>query len=94
MVETDLAAVSGRHRALAIAGVLLMLAAGFLVFASLLVAPPWGVAVLWVAWISTAVWAIRTWRRQAFRVLVAGAFVTVFWVGFVLFGDVVLGWTA
>ena len=86
--------VTGAHRGFAIMGAALQLAVGFLVLLSPLMAPPWGVAVLWVVWIATAVWAVRTWRRRVFGPLVAAGTMAVFWVGFINFGDLVLGWTA
>jgi hypothetical protein len=86
--------ITGFHRAFALVGFALLLAVGLLVAASSLVAPPWGVIVLWIVWITAAVWAARTWRRRAFAPLIAGAATIVFWVGFINFGDIVLGWTA
>lgn len=86
--------ISGAHRSVAFIGAVVHLGVAFLVAASSLVAPPWAVVVLWVAWIAAAAWAIRTWRRHAFVPLLAAGLTVVFWVGFITFGDLVLGWTA
>ncbi len=88
------AELSSAHRLFALIGAGLHLAVGFLVFASPLVAPPWGVAVLWVAWLTGVVAGLRVWRRWIFGALLTGAATAVFWVLFILFGDVALGWSA
>lgn len=61
--ESELTAT---HVILAVVGAAVQLVAGFLVAFSSLVAPPWGVAVLWVVWMATTVWGVRNWRRSTF----------------------------
>ena len=82
------------HRGFVAIGALLHLAVGLLVAVSTLVAPAWAVGVLWLVWIGAGLWAMRMWRRLAFAPLIAGGATIVFWVAFVTFGDLVLGWTA
>lgn len=86
--------ITGAHRFLALAGGVMHMAIGFLVAVSSLVAPPWGVLVLWVVWIAASMWAIRAWRRHPLATFAAAGATIAFWVAFVSFGDLVLGWTA
>lgn len=74
-------------------GVLLHLAIGTFYLAAGLVAPLWGVAVLWVVWVAFAVLMWR-WRRHPGRVLaIPFAAAGIWWVVITL-GDRFLGWTA
>lgn len=77
----------------AVFGVLLQLVVGAFYLASGLVAPPWGVALLWTVWVMLSVLMWR-WRKQPFRVLLIPFGAAAFWWGFLTFGDLVLGWTA
>ena len=81
------------HLSLALVGASVQLFAGFFVAFSSLVAPPWGVAVLWTVWMATTVWGVRNWRRSTFAPLIAAGVMAVFWVAFLNVGDLVLGWT-
>lgn len=58
-----------------------------------LVAPLWGVVLLWALWLAGAVliWRLRPTPRLAIWVPLAAIVV---WVAVVTFGDLVLGWTA
>lgn len=82
------------HLLFALIGAALHLVIGFFVAASGLVAPAWGVAVLVVAWLAGAVVAVMRWRRSMFLPLLVACGTAAFWIGFLTFGDVVLGWTA
>jgi hypothetical protein len=86
--------ISGLHRAYVVLGALFHLAAAMLVAVSSLVAPAWGVLVLWAVWGIAAWWAWRRWRTSMFAPLIAAGATAVFWVAFINFGDLVLGWTA
>jgi hypothetical protein len=82
------------HLTVALVGAGTQLVAGFFVAFSSLVAPAWGVGVLWAVWIATTVWGVRNWRRRVFAPLIAVSLMVLFWVAFLNFGDHVLGWTA
>ena len=86
--------ISAAHRAFALVGAALHAAVGLLVLASPLVAPPWGVAVLAGVWVVSVIVSIRTWRVRMFAALLAAASAAAFWVVFLTFGDLVLGWSA
>lgn len=93
-MEAQGSVLSGMHRAFVIVGGILLAFVGLLVLASPLLAPPWAVVVLWFVWIAGVIVALRTWRRHMFGPLFAGGATGAFWVGFLNFGDLVLGWTA
>ena len=80
------------HLIVARVGAGVQLLAGVLVAFSSLVAPLWGVAVLWAVWIATTVWGVRNWRRSFFAPFIAVGVMAIFWVAFLNFGDLVLGW--
>ncbi len=86
--------VDAFHRVLTITGATLQAVAGIFVAVSGLLAPPWGVAVLVIVWLATTTWAMSSWRRRRFATLIAFAAMALFWVVFLNFGDLVLGWTA
>lgn len=86
--------MTAAHRLFALIGALLLVAVGLFVLASPLVAPLWGTVVLWVAWITAVVLAAKNWRRSMFAPLVAGGAAAAFWVGFLLLGEVLFGWSA
>jgi hypothetical protein len=86
--------ITAGHLSVALIGAGTQLVAGFFVAFSSLVAPPWGVAVLWAVWMATTVWGVRNWRRRVFAPLIAVGVMVLFWVAFLNFGDHVLGWTA
>ena len=83
------------HGFLAVAGAALQMVAGFYVIVwSQLVAPAWGSLVLVAFWLAATVWAIRNWRRHRFITLLAFGSVAVFWVAFLLMGQVLFDWSA
>lgn len=86
--------LSPRHLLYLLVGSALIAVMGVLVFASGLIVPPWGVAVLAAAWIAAVVAALRTWRSRMFGPLLAGVAIATFWVVFVLAGEALFGWTA
>ena len=93
MSELD-AELTPRHVLYALVGAALLLVMGVFVLASGLIVPPWGTAVLVAVWLGAVVMALRTWRRKMFAPVMWGVLVGVFWIAFVTFGDLVLGWTA
>ena len=69
-------------------GVLMYLPAG-------LVAPAYGVVVLWAAWLLLAVGAVMLLRaRRPGRLVLVAIASALVWFAVVLIGDAVLGWTA
>ena len=75
-------------------GLALFAGTGFFYAASGLVAPLWGVAVLWVIWIGLAILVIRWWRRNAWVVFLIPFAAAALW-GVVLFlGQTLFDWTA
>ena len=67
---------------------------GVLAFASGLVAPPGGVAVIVAVWAITAVYSIAGWRRTPWIPLGMGLLSGVLIVAIIAFGGAVLGWNA
>lgn len=67
---------------------------GFFVTFSGLIAPPWGVGVLIVAWLGLTIWMIRSWRNGPRITMGIPLLMVAFWFAFLTFGDLVLGWTA
>ncbi len=59
-----------------------------------LVAPPLGVALLLVIWATLAVAAIVLLRRRPLLVPAIPALIIALTIAFLIFGDLVLGWTA
>ena len=78
------------------AGVVLHLVTGVFPFAaSGLIAPLWGVVVLYVWWVALLGVAIRLVRTRRLRLVLAVPFVAVAgWFALMWFGGAVLGWTA
>ena len=75
-------------------GLILFVGTGFFYAASGLVAPPWGVAVLWVIWFGLLVLLIRWWRRNPWIVFAIPFAAAALW-GLVLFaGETLFDWTA
>lgn len=75
-------------------GMVLFLATGFPYAFSGLLAPPWGVGVLWAAWIVFLVLLIRSWRRGPWIVLAIPFAAMAVWAAVMYLGDVLLDWTA
>ena len=76
------------------AGIVLHGAAALPYAVSGLVAPPWGVAVLWVLWLLLLGVALRLRVRTPWWTLVVGPGAVVVLIVVVMLGDAVLGWTA
>lgn len=75
-------------------GLALFLATGFLYAVSGLVAPLWGLAVLWVIWAALAVLFIRWWRGNPWKVLAIPFMAASAWAIVLYLGDTLFGWTA
>lgn len=76
------------------AGLLLYLAAGIPYAVSGLVAPPAGVALLWVLWVAGLAVAIRLFRaRSPWIFAMPFAALAMWWVTLTV-GDIFLGWVA
>lgn len=86
--------ISARHLLYSLVGWALQSVFGLLAFASGLVAPPVGVAVIVTVWIVTAVVSVARWRRSPLIPLGMGVLVGILIIGILAFGDAVLGWTA
>ena len=86
--------ISPRHLLYTLVGWGLHAVFGVLAFASALVAPPGGVAVILSIWSLTAVYSVLRWRRTPWiplgMSLLAGAGI----VAIIAFGGAVLGWNA
>jgi len=83
-----------RHLLYTLVGWGLQLVFGFLAFASGLVAPPAGVAVIIATWAATAIYSVMKWRQTPWIPLAMGVLAGALWVAIVSFGDAFLGWTA
>jgi hypothetical protein len=59
-----------------------------------LVAPPWGVAVLWVVWVALLAVALRVRVVAPWWTLAVGPGAVAVLIAVVSLGDAVLGWTA
>ena len=85
------------EKVLATSGIVLHLAVGVFPYAaSGLLAPLWGIAVLYAGWVAllvAAIQMIRGRRRVRFVALLPVA-ALVFWFAVLTFGDLALGWTA
>lgn len=77
-------------------GIALHLLAGVFPFAaSGLIAPLWGVVVLYLWWLALLAVAVRFVRTRRWRLVLAVPFVAVAgWFALMSFGGAVLGWTA
>lgn len=80
--------------AVRIIGVFLFAATGLLYLTSGLVAPLWGIAVLWVIWIGFLVFLIRSWKGSPVVVLMIPFVAAAVWLLVIWIGDIVFGWTA
>lgn len=76
------------------AGFLLHVLAAFPYAMTGLVAPPWGVALLWSIWLALLGVAVALWRTRPAAVLVVPVAAIVVWFGVLAIGDVALRWTA
>lgn len=82
------------HHAARWTGLLLFAGVSWLYAFTGLLAPTWGVAILWGLWLAQLWIFIKLWRNQGWRVLVASVVAYLIWAGVLLAGDVFLGWTA
>jgi len=83
-----------RHVLYSLVGWGLQAVFGVLAFASGLVAPPAGVAVIVAVWVITAVYSIVGWRRTPWIPLGMGLLSGALIVGIIAFGGAALGWNA
>jgi hypothetical protein len=75
-------------------GVVLFAVVSWLYLASGLLAPMWAVGLLWLIWAVFLVILIRSWRSRPWVILALPFLAYLLWVGVMLLGDVLLGWTA
>lgn len=68
-------------------------AVGFMYLASGLMAPLYGIAILWAIWIACTVLLVR-FRRRGPILLVVPIAAGLLWLGIMTLGDAFLGWTA
>ncbi|MFI7482003.1 hypothetical protein ACH9EU_06250 [Kocuria sp. M1R5S2] len=74
--------------------VLAQLVAGYLYLVSGLLAPPTAVVLLAVWWVVLTVAGVWLVRRRSYLVLLVPVVAAATWFAVMLFGDLVLGWTA
>jgi len=86
--------ISARHLLYSLVGWGLQAAFGLLAFASGLVAPPAGVAVIITVWILTAAYSIARWKRTPMIPLGMGLLAGVLIVAIIAFGGAFLDWNA
>ena len=75
-------------------GVVLFLGFSFFYAAAGLVAPLWGIGVLWAFWLVMVVSVVRRWRAEPWFPLTAAVILVLFWVALLLMGEFFLGWSA
>jgi len=90
----DKGQISPRHLLYSLVGWGLHGVFGVLAFASGLVAPPAGVAVIVTVWILTAAYSIARWKRTPMIPLGMGLLAGVLIVGIIAFGGAFLDWNA
>ncbi len=76
------------------AGAILFLGTGFAYATSGLVAPVWGLVVLWVIWAALAVLLIRWWRDNPWKVLAIPVIAAAAWAIVLFVGETLFDWTA
>ncbi|NND03559.1 MAG: hypothetical protein HKN91_12310 [Acidimicrobiia bacterium] len=86
--------ISPRHLLYSLVGWGLQAMFGVLAFASGLVAPPAGVAVIVLVWILTAAYSVVRWKRTPLIPLGMGLLAGVLVVGIIAFGGAFLDWNA
>jgi len=86
--------LSGTHVLLALIGWGLQMLFGVVAFASGLVAPPIGVAIIISLWAATALISLLYWRRASWVALACGLSAAMLILATVIVGDLVYGWTA
>ncbi len=74
-------------------GTIGFVASAFLYVGAPLVAPTWGVVLLWILWLALALTIPRVWDQP--RLVLAAPIASVaVWVAVVLIGERLFGWTA
>lgn len=86
--------ITPRHLLYSLVGWGLQAVFGVFAFASGLVAPPGGVAVIVAVWVLTAGYSIARWRRTPLIPLGMGLLAGVLIVGIIAFGGAFLDWNA
>ena len=94
MDEAPRSELTPRHLLYSLVGWGLQAVFGVLAFASGLVAPPAGVAVIVLVWILTAAYSIARWRRTPMIPLGMGLLAGALIVGIIAFGGAFLDWNA
>ena len=59
-----------------------------------LLAPLWGIAIVYLGWLALLFLAVKWWKETPYRVLLIPVLGLVWWFAWLNFGDFVLGWTA
>jgi hypothetical protein len=85
---------SRNNQVLRIIGLILFVGTGFLYLASGLVAPLWGIALLWVIWLGLLWLLVRSWKRSAVTVLAIPFIAAAVWFLVISLGEAVFEWTA
>ena len=62
--------------------------------ASGLLAPLYGVAIVYIGWFVALFFILKLWNRRPYLVLLIPVVDLVWWFAVMTFGDFVLGWTA
>lgn len=75
-------------------GLALHLTLGFLVLVSGLIAPMWAVALMGLAWVGALIYGAATWRGSIKKALVIPVVSWAGYIGVLMLGDALLGWTA
>lgn len=75
-------------------GLLLFVVASWLYAVSGLIAPIWGVGLLWAIWLGFLSILIKVWRSSPWKVLAVPIVAYVTWATVMLVGEFVLNWTA
>ena len=79
---------------LRILGLILFGATAILYLASGLVAPLWGMAVLWAIWIVLLIVLVRSWKESGIRVLAIPFVAAAIWFLVIWLGETFFEWTA
>ena len=84
-----------RHKWAAWVGFFLHLVIGVFPYAaSGLLAPLYGIALVYVGWFALLFFALKWWNKTPLRVLLVPVIALVWWFALMTFGEFVLGWTA
>lgn len=75
-------------------GLVLFVGVGFFYAFAGLLAPLWGVAVLWAIWIGLAVLMVRWWRGNPWKVFAIPYVAGAVWGAVLYLGETLLDWTA